>query len=216
MANSKRKCKYCKEYSTEWITVPAGTFCTIEHVTEWVRTKDGKASAERVRKASDNEHKKRTKQLAAKWGVGKGKSQKDLTQDAFNRWIKLEEILRCNRLGTTPECISCGKKWSASNNSDFAAGHYYTRAARSDLALNTLNVNLQDNKRCNKELSGNIHGAMNTRGYTEGLKLKHGDNFDTIISHLERVRIVRYSDDDYKRCRKWLSARNRAIEAELN
>lgn len=216
MANSKRKCKHCKDYYTEWVTVRTGTFCTIEHATEWARTKDGKANAEKVRKTAHREHKKRTKQLANQWGVSKGKSQKDLTQNAFNRWIKLEEILRCSRLGITPECISCGKKWSVSNNSDFAAGHCYTRGARSDLALNTLNVNLQCNKRCNKELSGNIHGAMNTRGYTEGLKLKHGDNFYRLISNLERVQIVRYSDDDYKLCRKWLAARNRAIESELN
>tara|TARA_R110002153_G_C13332570_1_gene498457 strand:- start:31528 stop:32199 length:672 start_codon:yes stop_codon:yes gene_type:complete len=28
---AKRKCKYCKEYFENWVTLPVGTFCTIDH-----------------------------------------------------------------------------------------------------------------------------------------------------------------------------------------
>jgi len=206
MPNSKRKCKQCGEYVSEWIKVPAGTFCGMDHALEFASHPKNREKAYRAK----------TRQFAASRGVRTGKTQEQLTQDEYNRWVKLEELVRCKNTGDTPECMSCGKEWTPAKNHDFACGHYKTRGARSDLAMDTRNTWLQCNKRCNSELSGNITGAMGTRGYTEGLKIRLGSQFGKVMSYLDRSKIkAKHSDEDYKRCRKWLAARNRELKKQL-
>ena len=41
MANSKKRCKHCREYysAESMIRVPAGTFCTVAHASQWARDK---------------------------------------------------------------------------------------------------------------------------------------------------------------------------------
>lgn len=70
-------------------------------------------------------------------------------------------------------CISC----STTNDVQYAGGHYRTVGANPELALDTRNIHRQCNKRCNRELSGNIHGAMNTHGYVVGLVNRYGQDF---------------------------------------
>ena len=206
MAN-KKKCRYCGTYVNpdEALKVSLGVFCNTTCSSSYWLEKD--------RKKQEKAYKERTKQFAKERGVQTTKkNQMQLTQDEYNRWIKLEEIYRCKKAGVQPECISCGKVWTESNNHDFACGHYKTRGARSDLAMDTRNTWLQCNKRCNSELSGNITGQMGTRGYTRGLMDKLGDEFEAVSAYLDRVRIARkYTDDEYKNLRKWLAARNREL-----
>lgn len=70
-------------------------------------------------------------------------------------------------------CISC----STTNGVQYAGGHYRTVGANPELALDTRNIHRQCNKRCNCELGGNIHGAMNTHGYVVGLVNRYGQDF---------------------------------------
>ena len=206
MANSKKKCRHCKQYTTHYIQAPLGAFCDSKCASAYAM---GKQQQKR-----ENEFKKRTREFAKERGVRTTKkTPEQLTQDEYNRWIKLEEIYRCQQLGIQPECISCGKSWTEANNSDFACGHHKTRGARSDLAMDTRNTWLQCNNRCNSKLSGNITGQMGTRGYKEGLRIILGDDFDKTMAYLDKHKIQpKYSNEDYKRCRKWLSARNRKLK----
>lgn len=50
-------------------------------------------------------------------------------------------------------CISCG---TTNPNIQYAAGHFRTRGACPELRFHPMNIHKQCNKRCNKELSGNI------------------------------------------------------------
>ena len=67
-------------------------------------------------------------------------------QNIFNAYIRARDI--SNGYG----CISCGTH----GNVQYAAGHYRTVKAAPELRFNEFNVHLQCNRRCNKELSGNI------------------------------------------------------------
>ena len=114
-------------------------------------------------------------------------------------------------------CISCSKPWTPFDNADFAAGHWHSRGARSDLAMNNLNIFLQCNKRCNSALSANKTGEMGTHGYDAGLVMRLGqDGFDKLEAKLKRVSLLPvWSIEDYAKLRKWLNGRARYITKEL-
>lgn len=123
MANSKRKCKHCKEYSTEWVTVPAGTFCTIEHATEWVRTKAGKSNAEKVRKTAHREQLK--------------KVRRNPRAEALVAAQELARISRADDNGFCA-CVTCGYvgRW----NDGFDGGHYIAKGSSSYWMLDPRNI----------------------------------------------------------------------------
>lgn len=92
-----------------------------------------------------NAAKKHTKEL--KDGRIKLKSLTDWKNDAqvvFNRFIRLRD----GKL-----CISCQ---TTNQNIQYAAGHYRTTKAASQLRYNEDNVHAQCNNQCNSQLSGNI------------------------------------------------------------
>jgi hypothetical protein len=72
--------------------------------------------------------------------------QRAKCQKAFNEFIRLRDA----HLG----CISCDKP--ADWFGQWAAGHYKTVGARSDLRFNEDNVHKQCNRDCNKGKSGNV------------------------------------------------------------
>jgi len=72
--------------------------------------------------------------------------QRAKAQKAFNEFIRLRDA----HLG----CISCDKP--ADWFGQWAAGHYKTVGARSDLRFNEDNVHKQCNRDCNKGRSGNV------------------------------------------------------------
>lgn len=78
-------------------------------------------------------------------------------QLTLSEWLKKVEhvfnaYIRARDIGNGYGCISCGTH----SNVQYAAGHYRTVKACPELRFNELNVHLQCNRRCNKELSGNI------------------------------------------------------------
>lgn len=209
MANSKRKCLHCKKYVTEWVKLPVGVFCNRESAIKW-------STAKRV-KDNDKVIKKRNQSFKKKVELSDIKSQKEKTQIAFNKVTKLEELWKCAQSGNQPICISCSKPWTPYTNHDFAAGHYHSRGARSDLSLNNLNVFLQCNKKCNSALSANKHGESGTHGYIEGLNMRLGlIGANKLLAKLERVKLlIQWTGEDYEMLRKWLNARARYLTKEL-
>lgn len=194
-------------------------FCDIECMTLHAH-KLGVERNERKRKADELGAKKRRDTFKKEFQKTDKKyrtEQIELTQKAFNKVIKLEELYRCQVLGEQPKCISCSKPWTPFDNHDFAAGHWHSRGARSDLAMSNINVFLQCNKRCNSVMSANKSGDMGTHGYDKGLVMRFGqDGFDALDNKLAKVRILpKWSLEDYATLRKWLNARARWLTKEL-
>jgi hypothetical protein len=59
------------------------------------------------------------------------------------------------------------------------------------------------------QLSGNISGAMGTKGYNQGLIDWLGsEKAASLVNMLDkRNKTIKYTPEDYQRCRKWLNAR---------
>lgn len=139
MANSKVKCRYCKEYTErdKAVRVPLGYFCSIYHATAHGREKSSKEREKRERK----ELKKRKEALKTKSDYTKE------AQAAVNRYIRLRDINK--------GCISCGANLKVEYGGSFDAGHYRSRGAAKHLSFNLLNIHAQCH-RCNRYLSGNV------------------------------------------------------------
>lgn len=133
VAVSKRRCKWCREYFDEWVTYPAGTFCTLEHALEYARQPKQVAKAERkvhrerVRKLRDNDR-----------GYWLKKAQA-----AFNAYIRSRD--------KSDPCISCQRH----HEGQYHAGHYRTVGSCPELRFDPLNCHKQCAP-CNNHLSGNL------------------------------------------------------------
>lgn len=133
MPNSKRKCKWCKEYKSEWVTVPAGTFCTFEHAMEF-------ASQPKEReKATQKRHKAKKEAIRDN---DRGYWLKK-AQAAFNAFIRARD--------ESEPCISCGRF----HDGQYHAGHYRTVGANPEIRFEELNCHKQCSV-CNNHLSGNL------------------------------------------------------------
>ena len=58
MANSKRKCKQCKEYVTEWVKLPVGVFCNHESAILWSTAQRVKTNQLAIKKRNTDLRKK--------------------------------------------------------------------------------------------------------------------------------------------------------------
>lgn len=174
MANSKRKCKFCGEYKTasEGVKVPAGWFCDIDHVMEFVKASNAKAKDKAAAKVKRDikEQKKANRKALRDFNRKDLRWQHKQTQKAFNKMRVLEELKWFSDKGIEPYCISCGK-----TNMDWCCGHFKTVGAQGGLRYDKANTYLQCNRYCNMSLSGNIEGNKNTRGYKKGLLLRFGE-----------------------------------------
>lgn len=133
MANSKRKCKHCKEYVTDWVKLPVGTFCCMEHALEFARQPVNKEKASKKRQAD-----KKKKLLDDDRSY-----QLKQAQAAFNAYIRARD--------KQEPCISCGRNHAG----QYHAGHYRTVGANPELRFEELNCHKQCAP-CNNHLSGNI------------------------------------------------------------
>jgi len=128
--NSKRCCKFCKEYHPvdTSVKVPTGWFCCFDHAIEFAN-----------KKASAKQHKADRLRIKTKaeWLAE--------LQTVFNKFVRLRD--------RNDGCISCDK--SADWQGQFHAGHFYSRASSSALRFNLWNVHKQCSI-CNNHLSGNI------------------------------------------------------------
>ena len=133
MAISKRKCKWCKEYVSEWVTVPAGTFCTIAHAMEFAsQPKERERASQKRVKAKKNAMLDNDRSHWLK-----------KAQAAFNAFIRARD--------ESESCISCGRF----HYGQYHAGHYRTVGANPELRFEELNCHKQCSV-CNNHLSGNL------------------------------------------------------------
>ncbi len=165
--NSKYRCTGCKiRFKNPVLLVsPAGTFHSVDCATAYSIEKSNKIRAKA--KALD---KKTTAEGKRKYKREDIRHQHTLTRMAFNKMRRLQELKWYADRGLPPRCISCqgllgGDQW--------CCGHFKT-THNSLLRYDERNTFLQHNRRCNKELSGDIAGTHNTMGYRKGLIVRFG------------------------------------------
>lgn len=161
MANSKRRCVFCKSYqdADTMVIVPAGAFCNMDCALSYSRKKDTvKRKRQNKKELQTFQNNDRPKQLK-------------LTQAVFNKMRVQEELLWFEERGLVPKCISCGKPIGGDI---WCCGHFRTRGASSSLRFDRRNTYLQHNYNCNMKLSGDISGTSKTHGYKVGLVNRFG------------------------------------------
>ena len=164
MANSKRQCRYCKEFKAHqtMVKVPLGMFCNWGHAVKHGSDK-GK---ELQRKAAAKQHK------ADKERVKRKKDWLDDLQALVNQYVRLRD--------KGDGCISCDKSegWAG----QWHCSHYYSRGHSSSLRYNMHNMH-KSCSQCNLHLSGNIEA------YTPRLIEKIGqDNYDRLVERKSDIR----------------------------
>lgn len=133
MTNSKRRCKFCKNYFSTWVEYPAGVFCSIDHALAFAQQPKQREAAF---KAKTNERKK------ALLDNDRGHFLKK-AQEAFNRFIRLRDA--------DMPCVSCGRH----HTGQYHAGHYRTAGAAPELRFDPMNCHKQCAP-CNNHKSGNL------------------------------------------------------------
>lgn len=135
-------------------------------------------------------------------------------QPVFNKLRRLQEFKWFKDRGIEPYCISCG---NTLGGDVWACGHLKTVGAQSGLRYDPRNTYLQHNKRCNKDLSGDIYGTKTTHGFIQGLKNRFGeDGAAQIIEFCEtNTAIHRWTWQELKEMRSGWSAQIRKLEKEL-
>ena len=203
-----KKCKICREPAS--VKVPAGHFCSIDHVYQHARNLQDKARKRKEQKAARQvkQNKKDLLELNRRnvdW-------QHELTQKSFNKMRVLEELLWFKERGLQPECISCGKKH------DFCCGHFKSRGAYSAIRYDRRNAFLQCNAYCNRQLSANIDGTKHSRGYKAGLAERFSvEQAKEIIEYCEaQTQTVKYEWQELEEMRKGFNAEVRRLQKLLD
>tara|TARA_R110000850_G_scaffold276016_1_gene416685 strand:- start:64 stop:681 length:618 start_codon:yes stop_codon:yes gene_type:complete len=148
MANSKKKCRHCKEYSLveSGITVPLGFFCSIAHAQIHGSAQSNKARALFEKKAASLQVKKQ-KALKSQIREAKKKARTrtewfKILQKVVNQWVRYRD--------RNEPCCTCG----TTNDIKYDAGHFYTVAARPDIRFELTNIHRQCSMKCNQHGSG--------------------------------------------------------------
>ena len=177
MANAKKKCRACKEYSPveSGIKVPLGFFCSMSCVVE--HGKKGAKSSSDKRKRETHAKLRAELKTASEWRTE--------AQTAFNAYIRWRD--------RDQPCISCDSV-ADRNNGYWDSGHYRSRGAARHLSFHQHNVFKQCHK-CNRYLSGNVveyrHRLIDRIGLAKVEALE--SNNDTVrhdIAYLSRIKKV--------------------------
>ena len=134
----RKKCQHCGEPFNQRnsFQVTCSAFCAIEY------TKDPDNRKKVIEKAQKDDRRETKAKLRRLGRSDRSKAEK-AAQTAFNKFIR-------ERDKDLP-CISCGRH----HEGQYHAGHYKTRGAHKELALNELNCHKQCAP-CNNHLSGNL------------------------------------------------------------
>lgn len=191
--NKKCRKKFKPRFNTT--EVVCSTACAIE----FARSSSGKSYLKKEKTRDANRARKELRRSTLSW-------QLERTQIAFNKMRVLEELLWHYERGLEPVCISCAKP-----NMDFCCGHYETVGSSGVLRFNRVNTYLQCNKYCNSSLSANKSGNAHTRGYTQGLIDRFGENVGNAILHYLETNKAKIADWD---CEK-IEAMRKAFNARI-
>lgn len=135
----KRKCKQCKNYVSEFVTVGAGTFCTIDSAVTFSYNAMKKKRAAAINKAK-KEYNTETKRL--KETIKKRSAWYDSLQVLVNRYVLLRDRGK--------PCCTCGK----TNDVKYDAGHMLSRGAHPETRFELTNIHRQCSVNCNQHGSG--------------------------------------------------------------
>lgn len=139
MANTKRRCTYCKDYklAVDGVTSPVGFFCNFDHAMWYARAKQLKASKIKV-KAKVKQERAQTKQR--KKELMKRSEWYDRLQKVVNQYVtKIRDVGK--------PCCTCGTE---KQDIKYDAGHFFTRGARPDIRFELTNIHKQCSIQCNK------------------------------------------------------------------
>lgn len=172
------KCLQCKRNIVDnIITVPVGVFCSYSCVIKKAK------SIARLKKQKENREFR-----LKKFSIKSYQQKLNIIQKDFNKLRVEEELQYFKSINKTPVCISCQKPIG---NDVWACGHFFSRKDRPDLRFNKNNTFLQHNKRCNKELGGDL------LRFEEGIKIRFGEeNALIIFKELEEIKNIRYTDTE--------------------
>jgi hypothetical protein len=142
MANTRKKCKHCKDWFEVSVMIKnnAGTYCNsdcmfnnIKHALPKLIAKGAKIKE----KAVKVRHKEATKKLRTRtqWY--------NMLQVEVNKYVRLRDA--------NEPCCTCG---TTNHGIKYDAGHCFTRAARPDLRFNLTNIHKQCSVNCNQHGSG--------------------------------------------------------------
>ena len=189
MANSRRKCAYCKERKPAETMFISGiqAFCNKDHYIEYqVANKD--KLVKKGEKMQRKELAERKKELRPRsWYLKEA-------QKWFNKFIRLRDREK--------PCISCGRSTGAKIN----AGHYRSVGSAPELRYEELNCHLQC-EHCNSYKSGNIEN------YRPALIDKIGlENVEWLEGKHEPKK---YTIDDLKEIIETYKLKCKEIENEL-
>jgi len=145
MANTRKKCKHCKDYfeATTMIKNNAGTYCSSDCMIENIKNVIPKLidkGAKIKERAIRVRHKAAAKKLRTRteWY--------NLLQIEVNKYVRNRDV--------NEPCCTCG---TTNPNIKYDAGHCFTRAARPDLRFNLTNIHKQCSVKCNQHGSGMRH-----------------------------------------------------------
>ena len=181
MANSKRRCPYCKHYDNvdDMLKVNISYFCNLVCATKYAYKNKNKGAktkhAAQKKLFNDNDKALRLK----------------CAQQAFNAFIRKRDEL--------DGCISCDKtkNWTG----QWHASHFYTTKSRGDIRFNEDNCH-KGCSICNNHLSGNI-GEYRPRLID---KIGH----DRFLA-LSLNKIKRYTCEELKEVESYYKAKLKAL-----
>lgn len=183
-----KKCHVCKEPvpKPEGIQTPDKFFCSVSHATSYAKTRLNKARLDEKRKMVQRHKERKAKAHKAAMDAKRTdiQWQHKRTQLAFNKMRVLEELQWFKERGLEPTCISCGK---GLGGDQWACGHYKTMGGNHALRYDPKNTYLQHNHRCNKMMSGDIHGTASTPGFRQGILNRFGQvNGQALLDYCEQ------------------------------
>ena len=145
---AKRKCKQCSTWTDDFIKTNVAVFCGVDCAYLFAKAKQEKSQAKLISKLKSNrvkrdkadrkETKQRKKELMsrAQWY--------DKLQSLVNQFVtKVRDV--------NEPCCTCGTE---SQTIKYDAGHFFTRAARSDIRFDLINIHKQCSVKCNQYGSG--------------------------------------------------------------
>lgn len=198
-----KRCKSCKEHFTpKRYNLVLEKYCTSACKLDYAE-----ATANKVFAAETAAMKKAFNAKDVPW-------QHKQCKIAFNKMRRLEEFKWFADRGLQPTCISCGGELGGD---EWCCGHFKTVGAQSGLRYDRINTYLQHNVRCNKNLSGDINGTKNTRGYLKGLAERFGaEEAQSVIDYCEtKNRSVKWAASDLQEMRKEWNIKIRELEKYL-
>ncbi len=208
MTNSKLICKQCRIYhpAESIIRHPIGKFCSDDCVMALIKAKQESDTKQKLAKAKAGikvkEKAARAKHKADKEKLKTKSDWMKEAQAAFNKWIRLRDLLWFKVNSLPVVCTSCQKPPKKIN-----AGHYRSVGGNPELRFEPLNNNLQC-EYCNTHLSGNLID------YRINLIKKIGqDKVDWLEGPHEPKN---YTIDDIKTIKKEYTKKARELDKELN